>query len=52
MQSLASLEKIGGMLVASFSRALAEGLQAQQSDDDFNAMLDASIQTIVEASNT
>jgi fructose-bisphosphate aldolase class I len=39
-------------MVASFSRALAEGLQAQQSDDEFNAMLDASIQTIVEASNT
>jgi len=39
-------------MVASFSRALAEGLQAGQSDDDFNAMLDASIQTIFEASNT
>lgn len=39
-------------MVASFSRALAEGLQAGQSDDEFNAMLDASIQTIFEASNT
>jgi fructose-bisphosphate aldolase class I len=39
-------------MVASFSRALAEGLQAQQSDEEFNAMLDASIQTISEASNT
>ena len=39
-------------MVASFSRALAEGLQASQSDDEFNAMLDASIQTIFEASNT
>lgn len=39
-------------MVASFSRALAEGLHAQQSDDDFNAMLDASIQAIYEASNT
>ena len=39
-------------MVASFSRALAEGLQAQQSDDEFNAMLDTSIQTIYEASNT
>jgi len=39
-------------MVASFSRALAEGLQAQQSDEEFNAMLDASIQTIFEASNT
>ncbi len=39
-------------MVASFSRALAEGLNAQQSDDEFNAMLDASIQTIFEASRT
>jgi fructose-bisphosphate aldolase class I len=39
-------------MVASFSRALAEGLSAQQSDDEFNAMLDASIQAIAEASNT
>ena len=39
-------------MVASFSRALAEGLQAGQSDDEFNSMLDASIQTIFEASNT
>lgn len=39
-------------MVASFSRALAEGLQAGQTDDEFNAMLDASIQTIFEASNT
>ena len=39
-------------MIASFSRALAEGLQATQSDDEFNAMLDASIQTIYEASNT
>ena len=45
------LSRQNGM-VASFSRALAEGLQAQQSDDEFNAMLDASIQTIFEASNT
>ena len=39
-------------MVASFSRALAEGLQSQQSDDDFNAMLDTSTQTIFEASST
>lgn len=39
-------------MVASFSRALAEGLQAQQSDDEFNATLDASISSIFEASNT
>jgi fructose-bisphosphate aldolase class I len=39
-------------VVASFSRALVEGLSAQQSDTEFNAMLDASIQSIFEASNT
>jgi fructose-bisphosphate aldolase class I len=39
-------------VVASFSRALVEGLSAQQSDAEFNAMLDASIQSIYEASNT
>jgi fructose-bisphosphate aldolase class I len=39
-------------MVASFSRALVEGLTAQHSDDEFNAMLDASIQSIFEASRT
>jgi fructose-bisphosphate aldolase class I len=39
-------------IVASFSRALAEGLSAQQSDAEFNALLDKSIQSIFEASNT
>ena len=39
-------------VVASFSRALLEGLTAQQSDDEFNAMLDGSIQSIFDASNT
>ena len=39
-------------IVASFSRALVEGLSAQQSDADFNAVLDGSIQSIFEASNT
>ncbi len=39
-------------IVASFSRALAEGLTAQQSDAEFNALLDRSIQSIYEASNT
>ena len=39
-------------VVASFSRALVEGLSAQQSDAEFNAMLDASIQSIFEASIT
>ncbi len=39
-------------MVASFSRALVEGLSAQQSDAEFNAQLDASIQSIFDASNT
>ena len=39
-------------MVASFSRALSEGLSAQQSDDEFNAMLDDSIESIVQASRT
>jgi fructose-bisphosphate aldolase class I len=39
-------------VVASFSRALVEGLSAQQSDAEFNARLDASIQSIFEASST
>jgi len=39
-------------VVASFSRALVEGLSAQQSDAGYNARLDASIQHIFEASNT
>ena len=39
-------------IVASFSRALVEGLSARQSDAEFNIMLDASIQNIFEASNT
>ena len=39
-------------IVASFSQALVEGLSAQQSDAEFNAMLDASIQSVFEASNT
>ena len=37
-------------MIASFSRALTEGLSAQQSDDDFNAMIDGTIQSIYEAS--
>ena len=39
-------------VVASFSRALVEGLSAQQSDAEYNAVLDASVQRIFEASNT
>ena len=38
-----------GML-ASFSRALTEGLSVQQSDDEFNSKLDASIESIYQAS--
>jgi fructose-bisphosphate aldolase class I len=37
-------------LIASFSRALAEGLTRQQSDEDFDAALDASISAIYAAS--
>jgi fructose-bisphosphate aldolase class I len=47
----ARLSRQKGM-IASFSRALAEGLSAQQSDAEFNATLNASIQSIVDASNT
>ncbi len=39
-------------MVASFSRALAEGLSANQSDDEFNTMLNTSIQNIFDASGT
>ncbi len=39
-------------VVASFSRALAEGLSAKQTDAEFNAMLDDSIQKIYDASIT
>ena len=39
-------------VVASFSRALVEGLTAQQSDAGFNSMLDKSIQSIFDASNS
>ena len=39
-------------MVASFSRALSEGLTAQQTDEEFDAMLDGSIQGIFDASNT
>ncbi len=39
-------------MVASFSRALTEGLSVQQSNDSFNSTLDATIQSIYDASNT
>ncbi len=39
-------------MIASFSRALTEGLTAQQSDAEFNAALDPSIEGIYQASKT
>jgi fructose-bisphosphate aldolase class I len=39
-------------MVASFSRALSEGLSAEQSDAEFNEVLDASIESIFQASIT
>ncbi|CAB4568194.1 MAG: fructose bisphosphate aldolase [Actinobacteria bacterium] len=39
-------------VIASFSRALTEGLTAQQSDSEFNAALDRTIESIYEASLT
>jgi fructose-bisphosphate aldolase class I len=39
-------------VIASFSRALTEGLSAQQSDEEFDAALDGSIKAIYEASIT
>ena len=47
----ARLARNSGM-VASFSRALSEGLSAQQTGDEFNATLDASVQSIYDASKT
>jgi fructose-bisphosphate aldolase class I len=39
-------------IIASFSRALTEGLAAQQSADEFNELLDTSVKSIYEASLT
>ena len=39
-------------VIASFSRALTEGLSAQQSEAEFNAALDQSVESIYLASNT
>jgi fructose-bisphosphate aldolase class I len=47
----ARLRKNHGV-IASFSRALLEGLSVHQTDAEFNAVLDASIQRIYEASIT
>jgi fructose-bisphosphate aldolase class I len=45
----AMLAKNAGM-IASFSRALTEGLSAKQSDAEFDAMLGSAIDSIFEAS--
>ncbi|MDW3218098.1 MAG: fructose bisphosphate aldolase [Acidimicrobiales bacterium] len=50
-ESNARLSRQPGM-IASFSRALTEGLSAQQSDDEFNAMLDGAVGSIAAASAT
>jgi fructose-bisphosphate aldolase class I len=47
----AFLAKNNGV-IASFSRALTEGLSAEQSDDQFNQLLDSTIQSIYDASLT
>ena len=47
----AKLSRNHGM-IASFSRALTEGLSAKQSDADFDAALDSAIASIYAASNT
>lgn len=39
-------------IIASFSRALSEGVSAQQTDEQFNAMLDGSIESIFQASKS
>lgn len=39
-------------MIASFSRALTEGVSAQQSDEEFEAALDAAIESIYQASLT
>lgn len=39
-------------MIASFSRALTQGLSAQQTDSDFDSELDSTIQAIYDASNT
>jgi fructose-bisphosphate aldolase class I len=39
-------------IIASFSRALTEGLRVDQTDEQFDAVLDQSISSILKASNT
>ncbi len=50
-ESCARLSRNNGM-IASFSRALSQGLSAGQSEEAFDSMLDGSIQAILNASNT
>lgn len=50
-ESNARLSRNKGV-IASFSRALTEGLSARQSDSEFDAALGASIQSIFDASST
>ena len=50
-EACAKLSRNHGV-IASFSRALTEGLTAQQSDDEFNAALDTAIGSIAKASRT
>jgi fructose-bisphosphate aldolase class I len=50
-EAVARLARNHGV-VASFSRALTEGLSAQQSDEEFTRALDEAIQAISEASKT
>ncbi len=39
-------------MIASFSRALTEGLTAQQSPEEFDSALDAAVESIYQASKT
>ena len=39
-------------MIASFSRALTEGLSANQSNDEFTSALDAAIESIFKASTS
>ena len=50
-ESNALLARNSGV-IASFSRALTEGLSAQQSEAEFNAALDESVESIYQASST
>ena len=50
-EAVGRLARNNGM-IASFSRALVEGLSVQQSNTEFNSMLDESIECIYQASLT